>query len=285
MITIKRFYWHTIRVYRWASAHPRLALTVIAIPITFLVIAGWLITRPGALFGPEDGTWYRSQINKDLYVGLDPSYPPFTEWTPEQIIGIEADIAREIGDRLGVKTSILIMGYDGLYDSLYTGDVDMIISGLHVDPVYQEWVYYSRPYYDAGQILVSRVDAPINTMRDLDGKIVAVELASAGDLAAQRWTRRLHMLDIQRYMLPDEAIHAIQVGEVDAALVDTISARLYLADPASQNNLRMAPETTISNGYVIAMRKANFRLNEEVDQALTDMIGDGTLDAIIARWL
>jgi ABC-type amino acid transport substrate-binding protein len=262
--------------------HPRLAFAAITISLILLLIAGWLLTRPGALFGPNDGTWLRSQINKDLYVGLDPNYPPFTEWTPDQIIGIEADIAREIGDRLGVKTSILIMGYDGLYDSLYTGYVDMIISGLQADPAYQEWVYYTRPYYDAGQILVSRVDAPIDDMRDLDGKTVAVELASVGDLAAQRWTRRLHALDIQRHLLPDDAMHAVQSSEAEAALVDTVSARLYLNDHAS---LRMAPDTTVSNDYVIALRKANFRLSKEVDQALADIIADGTLDAIIARWL
>ncbi|MBN1565980.1 MAG: amino acid ABC transporter substrate-binding protein [Anaerolineae bacterium] len=262
--------------------HPRLALALCTILCAIFLIAGWLLTRPGALLGPQDGTWYRSQINKDLYVGLDPNYPPFTEWTPDQIEGIEADIAREIGNRLGVTTSILIMGYDGLYDSLYTGYVDMIIFGLSADPAYEEWVYYSRPYYDAGQILVSRVAAPVDNIRELDGKTVAVELASAGDIAAQRWVRRLHALDIQRHLLPDEAMHAVQLGEADAALVDTVSARLYLAD---HDDLRLASKTTVANGYVIAMRKANFRLNAEVDQALADMIADGTLDAIIARWL
>ncbi len=264
------------------ARHPRLILTAGVITVAFLLSIVWLLTRPGALFGPKDTTWIRSQINKDLYVGLDPNYPPFTEWTPDQIEGIEADIAREIGGRMGVKTSILIMGYDGLYDSLYTGYVDMIISGLHIDPAYQEWVYYTRPYYDAGQILVSRADAPVDTMRELDGKTVAVELASAGDLTALRWTRRLHALAIRRYLLPDEAMHAVQTGEVDAALVDTISAHLYLTHHA---DLRMAPKTTVPNGYVIALRKANFRLSEEVDQALADMIADGTLNAIITRWL
>jgi ABC-type amino acid transport substrate-binding protein len=282
MIALNRFSRRAARASRWTFEHPRLALAAITIPLALLLIAGWWLTRPGAPFGPKDTTWLRSQINKDLYVGLDPNYPPFTEWTPDQIIGIEADIAREIGDRLGVRTSILIMGYDGLYDSLYTGYVDMIISGLNVDPVYQEWVYYTRPYFDGGQILVSRVDAPFDTMRELDGKTVAVELASAGDLAAQRWTRRLHALDIQRHMLPDDAMYAVQTGDADAALVDTISARLYLADRA---DLRLAPATTVSNGYVIALRKADFRLSEEVDNALAEMIADGTLDAIIARWL
>jgi ABC-type amino acid transport substrate-binding protein len=246
------------------------------------IILGWRLTRPGARFGPQDVTWIRVQANKDLYVGLDPDYPPFTEWTPDQIDGIEADIAREIGARLGVKTQILIMGTDSLYDSLYTGYVDLIISGLGVDPTLKTWVHYTRPYYDAGQILVSRADSPVATMRALDGKTVAVEIASQGDLAAQRWQRRLHALDVQRYMLPDDAMSAVLTGGADAALVDTVSARLYLDQ---HDGLIMAAKTTVPDDYVIALRKANFRLIDAVQRALNDMIADGTLDAIINRWL
>jgi ABC-type amino acid transport substrate-binding protein len=36
---------------------------------------------------------------------------------------------------------------------------------------------------------------------------------------------------------------------------------------------------------VIAMRKQNYRLTSAVDRILADMTADGTLDAIIARWL
>ncbi len=141
--------------WTFARRYPRPVLIVL-IALAVLVLAR-LLTRPGARFGPTDLTWIRVQANQDIWVGLDPNYPPFAEWTPERIEGLEADIAREIGDRMGVKTNILIMGSDSLYDSLYTGDLDMIISLLVVDPTLaEEWVHYTRPYYDAGQVLVSR---------------------------------------------------------------------------------------------------------------------------------
>lgn len=262
-------------------SRPRIRILLVLASVMILV-AYWLLTRPGAIFGPQDGTWLRIQINKDLYVAIDPSYPPFAQWTEDGPIGLEADVAREIARRLGVKPTLLIMGYDGLYSSLYTGEVDFVISGLHVDQGQTDWVYYTRPYFDAGQILVSRSDSPIQSMRALDGKTVAVELASTGDREARRWERRLHKLTITRYMLPDEAIQAVEAGEADAALVDTISARLYLKD---HPDLIMARKVTVSDGYVIAIRKGNFQLTEAVDQALKDMIEDGTMDEIIARWL
>ena len=275
------------RTVRWrarAARHPRLTLAALIATLIgiALLLAGWRLTRPGARFGPQDGTWLRSQINKDLYVGVDPNYPPFAEWTPEGIIGLEVDIAREVGRRLGVEAQILIMGYDGLYDSLYTGNVDMLIAGLRVDSGQEHWVYFTQPYFDAGQVLVSRVSEPVDSMRQLDGGIVAVELASAGDLAARRWQRRLHALEMRRFLLPDEAMQAVEAGEVDAALVDTVSARFFLK---THPYLMMAEYTTVPDEYVIAMRDENFRLTKEVEQALAEMREDGTLEAIIARWL
>ncbi len=269
-----------VRSHAWAWQRPRRALVVLT--VFSGLIALWLLTRPGALLGPKDTTWIRIQTNKDLYVGLDPNYPPFAEWTPERIEGLEADIAREIGRRLGVETSILIMGYDGLYDALYTGTVDMIIAGLTVDPAQDNWVHYTQPYFDAGQVLVSRRDRAYQHIRELDGKTLAVEIASASDLAAQRWKRRLRDLTIEREMLPQDALEAVQQGAVDAALVDTVSARQYLAQ---HSDLVMAEHTTVPHEYVIALRDDNFRLTDAVEGALADMRQDGTLDGLIAKWL
>jgi len=266
--------------WAWARLHPRLTIAALA---AGAVLAGtWVLTRPGMPFGPVDLTWHRMQVNKDFYVGIDPSYPPFAEWTPERIEGIEPDIARELGRRLGVETSILIMGYDGLYDALYTGEVDLILAGLRVDPLYASWVHYSAPYFDAGQVLVSRREAPLNQMSALDSKTVAVEIGSLGDQTAQRWQRRLKSLHIERAMLPQDAIAAVTRGAADAALVDAISARLYLNGHAA---LVRSAGTVQPDAYVIALRAANYRLVEAVERALDEMRRDGTLDAIVNQWL
>lgn len=273
--------WLTVGA-RAAWSHWRLVGIALGVLIALTALALYLLTRPGARFGPVDLTWHRVQVNRDLYVGIDPSYPPFAEWAPERIEGIEADIARELARRLDVEPQLLIMGYDGLYDALYTGYVDFVIAGLRTSAAQDDWVHYSEPYYDAGQILVTPVDAPLESMARLEGKTLAVELASAGDLAAQRWQRRLHVLNVSRFILPAEAMQAVEEGNADAALVDTVSARLYTQ---AHPDLRMASRTSVPDEYVIAMRDANYRLIDAIERALAGMKADGTLDAIINRWL
>lgn len=265
---------------RRARQHPRRSALVTA--LLALAVVLWALTRPGMPLGPVDLTWHRMQVNRDFYVGIDPSYPPFAEWTPERIEGIEPDIARELGRRMGVETSILIMGYDGLYDALYTGQVDLILAGLRADPLYADWVHYTQPYFDAGQVLVFRRDGSYSGIEALDGKTLAVEIASLGDQTAQQWQRRLRSLEIQRHMLPQDALDAVARGDADAALVDTITARLSLT---SYPELRQAEQTTAPDEYVIAIRAADFRLIDAVERALDGMRADGTLDAILNRWL
>lgn len=83
-------------------------------------------------------------------------------------------------------------------------------------------------------------------------------------------------------MLPQDAMAAVERGEADAALVDTISARLYLQEHPA---LVQAGGTTAPDEYVIAIRDANYRLIDGVERALDDMRADGTLDQIINAWL
>ena len=205
-----------------------------------------LLTRPGAPFGPIDLTWHRIQVNRDLYVGLDPSYPPFAEWTPERIEGIEADIAREIARR-DVEPQLLIMGYDGLYDALCTGYVDSSIAGLRPSAAHNEWVYYSA-------LLRRRADPRLpggcahRTHGGPEGKTVAVELASAGDVAARRWSRRLDTLHITHVLLPGRGAEAVADGEAHSDRRDEARGCTRRIPGLRRRRRRSRP-------YVIAMRE------------------------------
>ena len=144
-----------------------------------------------------------------------------------------------------------------------------------------EWVHYSPPYFDAGQVLVSPVSNPVNSMQALEGQALAVELASTGHLEAKRWTRRLSSLTIHTTLTPADALVLLEDGKVAAALVDTVSARAYVRE---HPEFVMAEKTTVAEEYVIAARKADFRMSAEIDRALENIAADGTLDELIARW-
>ena len=88
-----------------------------------------------------------------LRVGLDASFPPFESLDEDgQVVGLDADIARAIADDLGVEVQFVNIGFDGLYDALLIKRVDVLLSGLPVDPYRTGDVAYSANYFNAGQV-------------------------------------------------------------------------------------------------------------------------------------
>lgn len=231
---------------------------------------------------PRDMAWWRVEQTGVLRIGMDTSYPPFSALGADGPYGLDVDIAHEIGRRLGVQVAITPMGIDGLYDALRSNQVEALVSALSFDATRIGTVIYTRAYLDAGQTLVST--GGIERMEQLEGKSVAVEYGAVGDELARRWVRRLAALDIVHFIEPDEALAAAETGAADAALVDAVSARLYLrAHPDSP--LRLAAQSVQADPYVVATAPGSRELAGKINAALEDMAEDGTLAALLEKWL
>ncbi|MCE7947708.1 MAG: hypothetical protein DYG88_09800 [Chloroflexi bacterium CFX4] len=246
----------------------------------FLFVQG---VRYGRYHFRPDVSWQRVQSSGVLIVGMDTSYRPFAVMQGEDISGLDVDIALEVARRLGVRMQVAPMGVDGLYDALHTGIVDALISALPLDPFRLDAFLYTRPYLDGGYFLVSR-DGRYQTMPDLDGKRLAVEYGSVGDEQARRWLRRLGSLSVQHHTEPSAALAAVFEGAADAALVDYLTARLWLREH-SASDLIIAAQPIYSEGYRAVLRVRDLALAGKINAALEAMAADGTLAAILAKWL
>ncbi|MEP7286381.1 MAG: ABC transporter substrate-binding protein [Chloroflexota bacterium] len=250
-------------------------LALLCLILTAMFFYDWLLAQPF-----NDGTWDRVRKNGVLRIGMDASYPPFGNTPNGQPVGLDVDLANEIGRRLGVRIEIANMGFDGLYDALKTAQVDALISALSFNPTKGN-VLYTQSYFDAGQILASR-DGHIATMNDLEGLTVAVEYGSVADEVVRVWQRRLHLLKVSRFTTSDEALAAASAGKTDAALTDALTARLYLR---SHQGLVLSPTQVTHDPYSVAVRTSSYDLGAAISGALRGMQQDGTLTKILSRWL
>jgi polar amino acid transport system substrate-binding protein len=241
--------------------------------------------------GRSDDTWDRVLESGVLRVGMDASFPPFETIAADgTLVGFDVDLAQEFGRRLGVEVQFIPnLPYDGLYDALAVGRVDVIISAIVVNPDRMADFAYSAHYFDAGQVLV--VDVPSDRreeerdtegMTDLDGSTLAVEFGTQGDLEARKWARRLSDLSVAPYQTAAEAVAAVAAGEADAALVDHVSA---LAAPGAGSNLVIVGEPVVEEPYAVAVRQDSRHLLRAINDALEEMTADGTLEMLITKWL
>lgn len=255
---------------------------VALLAVTGLVIAvGLLLLTGPRQQDKEDKAWSRVQASGTLQVGMDASYPPFEFLDADnQIVGFDVDLAREIGRRLGLEVRFINIAYDGLYDALLTDQVDVLISALAAVPQFEGRAAFSHPYFNAGERLVVRAGSPIQVMADLEGRTLAVEYGSGGDVEARQWERRLAGLNIKRYADSRAALLAVIDGEADAALVDGISAEIGVGEHAQ---LALG-ERVIDSLFAVAIPLKSPTLKQHLNETLDAMLEDGTIAALRDQW-
>ena len=252
-----------------------------------------------------DAAWDHVRESGVLRVGMDASFPPFETIAADgTLAGFDVELARELGWRLGPTLSgaegievqfVANLPYDGLYDALAVGRVDVVVSALVVNPARMADFAYSTSYFDAGQVLVAR-EKPDRFRKtcqvsDLDGCTLAVEFGTQGDLEARKWARRLSDLTVVPYQTAADALAAVAAGEADGALVDHVSALAATSKtPAVSENpegfgLVIVGEPVVEEPYAVAVRHDSQRLLRAINEALAEMEADGTMETLVTEWL
>jgi polar amino acid transport system substrate-binding protein len=263
--------------------------------VAALVVAAglWLLLRvlPEAI----DPTWEQIMETGVVRVCTDPSWPPFEFLNQDtaQIEGFDVDLARLLAERLGadpdaavparplVRAAIVPVGFDSLYDALVAGRCDAVLSALPYEPARTQDVVYSVAYFNAGLALLTRVDeSDIKVLDDLAERVVGVEWGFVPE-GNSRQRDFLRNLNPRRYETAADALRALHAGEVEAAIVDRITALAYIRDC---DGLKSVGEPLHDVNYVIPVRPDSFRLLEEINRVLLEMRDDGTLEKLQETW-
>jgi ABC-type amino acid transport substrate-binding protein len=230
-----------------------------------------------------DPSLQRIQQAGRLRVGLDPSWPPF-EYVDEEgeIVGFDVDLARALGQHLGVEVQLVVSGWEGLYAALAAGQFDAILSALPYDSWRTQEVAYSLSYFNAGPVIVASPSGKVSAEKDLDGRAVHVEFGSEGDVQARRLQRKMPALETVPHDTPQEALQAAAADPASAAIVDTVSARLYIRE---NHGLQIVGDPLYDESYVIAVPLEGRSLQRAIDGTLIEMRESGELERLLDRWL
>jgi polar amino acid transport system substrate-binding protein len=197
---------------------------------------------------------------------------------PDQLVGFEVEIARELGKRLGVKDEFVQIDWGTLIPSLQRGDADISMSGLEVTADRKAIVNFTRPYYIYTQQLVARKDDDrVTKLEDCRGKRVG----TLNNSAAERILKAVPGIDVASYDDNVRPYDDLEIGRVDAVLLD-LPIAVYHAK--KREKLKFVGEPFGEGLYAIAVRKNSPELLAAVDAALGDMVRDGSLKAILDKW-
>lgn len=267
-----------------AAATRRLNPTLanLLIVLVLAVLAGgltwWNQNPPRKPLPPLD----RAFPTGELRVGVDPTLSPFAVDNAGTLSGFEIDLARAVGDHLGVPVRFVGMGFDGLYDSLKVDQVDVLFARLSVDASRNRDVWYTVPYFNAGLVLVSPAAHPIGDMSLLPGMQLAYAFGSPAETETRRWLRRVQAFETRPYQEDVYALDAVRVGEANAALVDSVTAAVYARQYPALDSYQVA---VTDQWFSAATRSDRPDTWEAINQTLENLRDDGTLAALQAQWL
>ena len=163
----------------------------------------------------------------------------------------------------------------------------MIWNGYTITPARAKKVAFSVPYHNDSQVLVTMQRDHINTIKDMAGKTLAAQTGSAGLTLFNDKPKVLKSFlgsaPVQ-YDTFDKALNDLQVGRVNAVLIDSDYARYYVAHESSPAEFKVIKTGYGQDAYGIGFRKGDVPLRENVNGVINDFKKDGTLDKISQRY-
>lgn len=223
-----------------------------------------------------------------LIVGLDDTFAPMGFRDNEgQIAGFDIDLATEVGERIGKEMEFQAIDWAMKETELNAGNIDMIWNGYTITDERAEKVAFSEPYMENSQIIVVMEDSGIQTKEDLAGKTVAAQQSSSAVDAIMadesNIVEQFNNGEIVQYPSNNDVFNDLASGRSDAIVVDEVMGRYYMKQN-DEMDYRVLEDTFGEETYGVGLRKEDTQLKEELDQALADIVEDGTYDDIYGKW-
>ena len=223
---------------------------------------------------------------KTFILGLDDTFVPmgFRNESGE-LVGFDIDLAKEVAKRAGFELEFQPVDWNLKEAELDSGNIDFIWNGYSVTPEREEKVAFSTPYMDNKQIIITLADSPVNSKKDLEGKMVTVQGESSALEAVQKDGEFVASLggDLVEFPTNIECLKDVEAKRSDAIVVDEVLARDYMKKNGEEK-FKVLDEDFGEEVFAVGMRKSDKALVEAVNKALEDIKKDGTFDEIYGRW-
>ncbi len=214
-----------------------------------------------------------------LVMGTNAAFPPYEFYEDEQVVGIDAEIAAAIAEKLGLTLEIMDMNFDTLIPAVVSGKIDVALAGMTVTAERLQSVNFSDSYATGIQSIIVKEGSAIKTVDDLVGAMIGVQQGTTGDIYCTGDFGDDH---VQKFLTGADAVAALVAGKLDAVVIDNNPAKAYVE--ANEGLVLLDTEYSLEE-YAIAISLENTELLEKVNAALVELTEDGTIGAILAKYI
>ena len=214
-----------------------------------------------------------------LTMATNATFPPYEMTTDSgELEGIDVDTAKAIAEKLGLELQIDDMDFDAALLSVQQGKADIVMAGVTVTDERKAVMDFSDSYATGIQSIIVPNDSDIASPDDLAGKKIGTQRGTTGYIYC---SDDFGDENVVAYDSGLTAVQALNNGQVDAVVIDNAPATEYVA---ANPGLKVLDTSYAEEDYAIGMAKGS-ALEDAVNKALEELKADGTLQAIVDKYI
>lgn len=222
---------------------------------------------------------------KVLVMATNAEFPPYEYYDGDAIVGVDAEIAQAICDKLGYELQIDDMDFNSIIPAVAAGKADFAMAGLTVTEDRMKTIDFSSSYATGIQSVIVPEGSAIKTVDDIAAMIeagedvqIGVQIATTGDIYCTDDYGSDH---VQEFNKGADAVAALMSGKIDCVIIDNNPAKAFVA--ANEGLVILDTEYAVED-YAMGFAKDS-ELTEQVNAALEELIADGTVQAILDKYI
>lgn len=250
---------------------------LLAFAITVVLIATCLVGCGGSDSKNDNGI--ETVTEGKLTMATNAEFPPYEFYEGEKVVGIDAEVAEKIAEKLGLELEIADVSFDSIIPGVQSGKYDMGMAGMTVTDERKRSVNFSDSYATGIQSVIVKEDSTIKSIDDLDGKKIGVQTATTGDIYA---SDDYGEDNVKRFENGAAAVAALTANKVDCVIIDNEPAKAYVD---ANKGLKILDTEYAVEDYAICFSKDSEELQKKVNDALNELKKDGSIQKIVDKYI
>ena len=248
------------------------------------IIATGLILTMGLAFASCSSKKSMTVQKGKLIMATNAYFQPYEYYEGNKIVGIDAEIAEAIAKKLGLELEIQDVEFDSIIAGVQSGKYDMGMAGMTVTDERKQSVNFSKTYATGIQAIIVKEGSPVTDIDTLlSGEYsIGVQTGTTGDIYISDDLGEDNADKVVRFSKGNDAVIALSSDKIDAVVIDNEPAKNFVA---ANSGLKILETPYSVEDYAICFNKNNTELRDEVNKALQELTDDGTIPAIIEKYI
>ncbi len=214
-----------------------------------------------------------------LIMSTNAAFPPYEMVADDgSFEGIDVEVAGAIAGKLGLELVVDDMDFDAALLAVQQNKSDIVMAGVTVTEDRQLIMNFSDSYATGVQVVIVKEGSDV-TLDNLGEKMIGTQRGTTGYIYTSGDYGDDH---VTAYDNGASAVQALLNGQVDCVVIDSAPAEAFVAANAG---LTILDTEYVTENYAIGVNKDNTALLDAINQALAELTADGTVQAIVDKYI